>query len=99
MIHTIHNLKTSNLNPYFGFQQLFGSLKHVINLVMWIRYTWCHSFLLGYDSNSHAYRVSNKDSGCVETTCDAVFDETSGSQVEQYDLDVVDNKEDPCEAL
>jgi hypothetical protein len=40
--------------------------------------------MLGYDSNSHAYHVFNKDSSCVETTCDAVFDETSDSQVEQY---------------
>jgi transposase InsO family protein len=36
-------------------------------------------FLLGYDSNSCAYHVFNKDSGCVETTCDVVFDETNGS--------------------
>jgi hypothetical protein len=28
-----------------------------------------------------------------------VFDETNGSQVEQYDLDVVDDEEAPCEAL
>jgi hypothetical protein len=56
-------------------------------------------FLLGYDSNSHAYHVFNKDSSFVETTCDAVFDETNGSQVEQYDLDVVDGEEAPCEAL
>jgi hypothetical protein len=55
--------------------------------------------LLGYASNSHAYRVFNKDFGCVETTCDAVFDETNGSQVKQYDLDVVDDEEAPCEAL
>jgi hypothetical protein len=55
--------------------------------------------LLGYDSNSHAYRVFNKDSGCVETICDAVFDETNDSQVEQYDLDVVNNEEAPCETL
>jgi hypothetical protein len=53
-------------------------------------------FLLDYDSNSRAYRVFNKDFGCVETTCDAVFDETNGSQVEQYDLDIVDNEEAPC---
>jgi hypothetical protein len=39
-------------------------------------------FMLGYDSNSHAYHVFNKDSGCVETTCDVVFNETNGSQVE-----------------
>jgi hypothetical protein len=55
--------------------------------------------LLGYDSNSRAYGVFNKDSGCVETTCDAVFDETNGSQVEKYDLDVVDDEEAPCEAF
>jgi hypothetical protein len=36
-------------------------------------------FLLGYDTNSCAYRVFNKDSGCVETTYDMVFDETNGS--------------------
>jgi hypothetical protein len=56
-------------------------------------------FMLGYDSNSHAYLVFNKDSGCVETTCDVVFDETNDSQVEQYDLDDVDNEEAPCDAL
>jgi hypothetical protein len=28
-----------------------------------------------------------------------VFDETNSSQVEQYDLDVVDNEEAPCDAL
>jgi hypothetical protein len=37
-------------------------------------------FLLHYDSNSRAYRVFNVTTGCVETTCDAVFDETNGSQ-------------------
>jgi hypothetical protein len=56
-------------------------------------------FILGYDSNSRAYHVFNKDSSCVETTCDAVFDETKGSQVEQYDLDDVDDEEAPCDAL
>jgi hypothetical protein len=39
-------------------------------------------FMLGYDSNSHTYHIFNKDSGCVETTCDVVFNETNGSQVE-----------------
>jgi transposase InsO family protein len=42
-------------------------------------------FMLGYDSNSHTYHVFNKDFSCVETLCDAVFDETNDSQVEQYD--------------
>jgi hypothetical protein len=56
-------------------------------------------FMLGYDSNSHAYRVFNKDSGCVETMYDVVFDETNDSQVEQYDLDDVDDEEAPCDSL
>jgi hypothetical protein len=56
-------------------------------------------FLLGYDSNSHSYHVFNKDSSSVETICDVMFDETNGSQVEQYDLDVVDDEEAPCEVL
>jgi hypothetical protein len=55
--------------------------------------------LLGYDSNSHAYHVFNKDSDCVETTCDTVFDETNGSRVEQYDVDIVDDEEAPCDTL
>jgi hypothetical protein len=38
-------------------------------------------------------------SGCVENTCDAVFDETNDSQNEQFDLDLVDDEKDPCDAL
>jgi hypothetical protein len=37
--------------------------------------------------------------GCVETMCDAVFDETNGSQNEQVDLDLVDDEESTCDAL
>jgi hypothetical protein len=36
-------------------------------------------FLLGYDSNSHTYRVFNVTTDCVKTMCDAVFNETNGS--------------------
>jgi transposase InsO family protein len=56
-------------------------------------------FLLGYDSNTRAYRVFNKSTGLVEVSCDIVFDETNGSQVEQVDLDELDDEEDPCIAL
>jgi hypothetical protein len=38
-------------------------------------------FLVGYDSNTRAYRVFNKSTGLVEVSCDIVFDETNGSQV------------------
>jgi hypothetical protein len=56
-------------------------------------------FLLGYDSNTRAYRVFNKSTGLVEISCDIVFDETNGSQVEQVDLDELDDEEAPCVAL
>jgi hypothetical protein len=55
--------------------------------------------MLGYNSNSRAYHIFNKDSGCVETLCDAVFDETNGSQVKQYDLDDVDDEDASCDTL
>jgi hypothetical protein len=44
-------------------------------------------FLLGYDSNTKAYRVFNKSSGLVEVSSDVVFDETNGSPREQVYLD------------
>jgi hypothetical protein len=56
-------------------------------------------FLLGYDSNTRAYRVFNKSIGLVEVSCDIVFDETNGCQVEQVDLDELDDEEAPCVAL
>jgi hypothetical protein len=56
-------------------------------------------FLLGYDSNTRAYRVFNKSTGLVEVSCDIVFDETNGSQVEQVDLDELDDEEAPCVVL
>jgi hypothetical protein len=55
--------------------------------------------LLGYNSNSRAYRIFNTTTSCVETTCDAVFDETNGSQKEQVDLDLVDDEEVTCDAV
>jgi hypothetical protein len=56
-------------------------------------------FLLGYDSNTRAYTVFNKSTGLVEVSCDIVFDETNGSQVEQVDLDELDDEEAPCVTL
>jgi hypothetical protein len=56
-------------------------------------------FMFGYDSNSRAYHIFNKDSNCVKTIYDVVFDETNGSQVEQYNLVVVDDEEAPCDAM
>ena len=46
-------------------------------------------FLLGYSSNSKAYRVYNKTHGIVEEAYDVEFDETNGSHNEQENLDDV----------
>jgi hypothetical protein len=43
--------------------------------------------------------IFNKSTGLVEVSCDIVFDETNGSQVEQVDLDELDDEEAPCVAL
>jgi hypothetical protein len=56
-------------------------------------------FLLGYDSNTRAYRVFDKSTRLVEVSCDIMFDQTNGSQVEQVDLDELDDEEAPCIAL
>jgi hypothetical protein len=56
-------------------------------------------FLLGYDSNTRAYKVFNKSTRLVEVSCDIVFDETNVSQVEQLDLDELDDEEAPCVVL
>ena len=53
---------------------------------------------MGYGSNTYAYRVFNKTTGCVEITCDVTFDETNGSQVEQVDPSDVGDDE-PSEAI
>jgi hypothetical protein len=55
--------------------------------------------LLGYDSNSRAYYVFNMNFGCVEITCDAVFDESNDSQNKQIDLDLIDDDKVPCDTL
>jgi hypothetical protein len=52
-------------------------------------------FLLGYDSNTKAYRVFNKSSGLVEVTSDVVFHETNDYPREQVDLDDIYENEVP----
>jgi hypothetical protein len=54
-------------------------------------------FLLGYDSNTKAYRVFNKSSGLVEVSSDIVFDETNSSPREQDDD--IDEDDVPTDAI
>jgi hypothetical protein len=89
-------------NPNVSYFRVFGS--KCFNLIKRGRKSKfapkaVEGFLLGYDSNTRAYRVINKPTKLVEVSCDVVFDETNGSQVEQVDLDELDDEEAPCVAL
>jgi hypothetical protein len=88
--------------PNFSYFRVFGS-KCFILIKRGRNYKFApkavEGFLLGYDSNTRAYRVFNKSTGLVKVSCDIVFDETNDSQVEQVDLDELDDEEAPCVAL
>jgi hypothetical protein len=43
MVHTLQKLKTSNLTIDLEIHQHLGSLKHVINIIMWIKDMRCYS--------------------------------------------------------
>jgi hypothetical protein len=72
----------------------FKSDQNIINLLLKFMKDSCLAM-----TQTHVHIVFQQGEGCVETTCDTVFDETNGSQVKQYDLDVVDDEKAPCEAL
>ena len=46
-------------------------------------------FFVGYSSNSKAYRIFNNATRVIEETCDVEFDETNGSQGEEFSCDDV----------
>jgi transposase InsO family protein len=94
---TSYELLTGN-KPNVSYFRVFGSKCYI--LVKKGRHSKfapkaVEGFLLGYDSNTKAYRVFNKSSGLVEVSSDVVFDETNGSAREQDDLDDIDEEEVP----
>jgi hypothetical protein len=98
---TSYELLTGN-KPNVSYFRVFGSKCYI--LVKKGRHSKfalkvVEGFLLGYDSNTKAYRVFNKSSGLVEVSSDVVFDETNGSPREQVDLDDIDEDEVPTAAM
>src|SRR5688572_25129034 len=98
---TSYELLTGN-KPNVSYFRVFGSKCYI--LVKKGRHSKfapkaVEGFLLGYDSNTKAYRVFNKSSGLVEVSSDVVFDETSGSPREQVDLDDIDEDDVPTTAM
>jgi hypothetical protein len=99
---TSYELLTGN-KPNVSYFRVFGSKCYIL-----VKRSWnskfapkaVEGFLLGYDSNTKAYRVFNKSSGLVEVSSDVVFDETNGSPREQVvDLDDVDEEDVPTAAI
>jgi hypothetical protein len=92
---TVYELLTSN-KPNVSYFRVFGSKCYSL-----VKKGWHSKFapkavegvLLGYDSNTKAYRVFNKSSSLVEVSSDVVFYETNDSQREQVDLDDIDEHE------
>jgi hypothetical protein len=98
---TSYELLTGN-KPNISYFCVFGSKCYI--LVKKGRHSkfapkGVEGFLLGYDSNTKAYRVFNKSSGLVEISSDVVFDETNGSPREQVDLDNIDEDDVPTAAM
>jgi transposase InsO family protein len=98
---TSYELLTGN-KPNVSYFHVFGSKCYI--LVKKGRHSKfapkaVEGFLLGYNSNTKAYRVFNKSSGLVEVSSDVVFDETNGSPREQVDLDDIDEDEVPTAAM
>jgi hypothetical protein len=91
---TSYELLTGN-KPNVSYFRVFGSKCYI--LVKKGRHSKfapksVEGFLLGYDSNTKAYRVFNKSLGLVEVSSDVVFGETNGSPREQVDLDDLDEE-------
>jgi hypothetical protein len=98
---TFYELLTGN-KPNVSYFRVFGSKCYI--LVKKGRHSKfapkaVEGFLLGYDSNTKAYRVFNKSSRLVEVSSDVVFDETNGSPREHVDLDDIDEDEVPTAAM
>jgi hypothetical protein len=98
---TSYKLLTGN-KPNVSYFRIFGSKCYI--LVKKGRHSKfdpkaVEGFLLGYNSNTKAYRVFNKSSGLVEVSSNVVFDETNSSPREQVDLDDVYEDEVPTAAM
>jgi hypothetical protein len=98
---TSYELLTGN-KPNVSYFHVFGSKCYI--LVKKGRHSKfapkaVEGFLLGYASNTKAYRVFNKSSGLVEVSSDVVFDETNGSPREQVDLDDIDEDDVPTATM
>src|SRR4051812_35223799 len=85
-----------NYFPVFGFKCFFLNKK---DRLAKFQSKTIEGIFVGYASNSHAYRVYKKSTGCVVETCDVVFEEFNGSHGEQVDLSDVGDNEDSSQDI
>jgi hypothetical protein len=79
--HTSYELLTGN-KPNVSYFRVFGSKCYIlVKKGRHLKFATkvVEGFLLGYDSNTKAYRVFNKSLGLVEISSNIVFDETNSS--------------------
>jgi hypothetical protein len=78
--------------PNISYFRLFGCKRYILregSRLSKFEKKCDEGFLLGYSSNSKAYRVFNKTHGIIEEAYDVEFDEMNGSQDENENLDDV----------
>ena len=95
MNKTPYELLTGN-KPHVSYFRVFGCKCHVYIKGCKIAKFESRSFsgiFVGYAAKSHAYRVFNITTGCVEESMNVEFDEDNGSQAGHIDHD--DAGDDP----
>jgi hypothetical protein len=98
---TSYELLTGN-KPNVSYFHVFGSKCYILvkkGRLFKFAPKAVEGFLLGYYSNTKAYRVFNKSSSLVVVSSDIIFDETNGSLREQIDLDDIDEDDGPTAAM
>src|SRR3954463_3976393 len=101
LMKTPYELLTGH-KPNVKYFRVFGCKCFILNKkdrLTKFQYKTIEVIFVGYASNSHAYRVYNKSTGCVVETCDVVFDEFNGSHQEQVDLSYVGNNGDSSQDI
>ena len=87
--------------PNVKYFRVFSCKCFILNKKSWLAKFEPRTYegiFVGYASNSHAYRVLNKSTGCIEETVNVEFDEDNGSRVEKIVPSVVGD-EAPSQAI
>jgi hypothetical protein len=92
MIHTFQNLEDFEFNSRFRNSSTLRSLKHVINIIMWIRDTGCYNWLSKHngliDYANKAVRLTTSSGKELEYVAENLFtDKAASNQIVLNRLD------------